>query len=103
MRWTAAGTSSREGRSVVIEVFAGRRAIVYARSVRRPRSSAGVGIRTVDVRSDGDRITGRVVEKSRMTRTDGASVEHVAEKPARRAESRNDVQAEKSDCQLVDM
>jgi hypothetical protein len=90
-------------RGVAFEVFTGRRAIVYARSVRRPRSCADVGIRTVDVRSDGDRITGRVVEKSRMSRTDGASAEHVAEKPARRAESRNDAQAEKNEWQLVDM
>ena len=80
MRWTAAGSPQSGVRGVAFDVFAVRRAIVYARSVRRPRSCAGVGIRTVDVRSDGDRITGRVVEKSRMARADGASVEHVAKK-----------------------
>jgi hypothetical protein len=75
MRWTAAGASSIKTRDVAIEVFAGRRAIVHARSVRRVRSCARVGIRTVDVRSDGDRITGRAVEKSRMARADRASAE----------------------------
>ena len=73
MRWTAVAASKRETCDVAIGVFAGRRAIVHARSVRRARSSARVGIRTVDVRSDGDRITGRVVEKSRMPRADRAS------------------------------
>jgi len=75
MRWMAAGASRLEARDVAIGVFAGRRAIVHARSVRRARSCARVGIRTVDVRSDGDRITGRVVEKSRMARADRASAE----------------------------
>jgi len=65
----------REAFDVAIEVFAARRAIVHIPSVRRARSCACVGIRTVDVRSDGDRITGRAVEKSRMARADRASAE----------------------------
>ena len=96
MRWTAARASACEARDVAIEVFAGWRAIVHVRSVRRARGCAGVGIRTVDVRSNGDRITGRVVEKSRTARTDGASAERFAEKPAWRAESRNAAQAEQT-------
>jgi hypothetical protein len=69
----AAGASTAEASNVAIRVFAGRRAIVHVRSVRRARGCACVGIRTVDVRSNGDRITGRVVEKSRTDRADGAS------------------------------
>jgi hypothetical protein len=84
---------ARDG--VAIEVFTDRRAIVYARAVRRARGCASVGIRTEDVRSAGDRITGRVVAKSRTCRTDRASAGRVAEKPAWRAESRNAAQAEK--------
>jgi hypothetical protein len=96
MGWVAVAAAKCGAADVAIEVFAGRRAIVYACSVRRARVCASVGIRTVDVRSDGDRITERVVEKSRTRRADGASAGRVAEKPVRRAESRNGAQAEKS-------
>ena len=96
MRWMLAVTREIARDGVAIEVFTDRRAIVYARAVRRARSRASVGIRTEDVRSDGDRITGRAVEKSRIARADRASAEHVAEKPASRAESRNAAQAEKT-------
>jgi hypothetical protein len=97
MRWMAAGASNGEASDVAIRVFTGRRAIVHVRSVRRARCFACVGIRTEDVRSDSDRITGRAVEKSRTRRTDRASAGGVAEKPAWRAESRNAAQAEKNE------
>ena len=75
MRWMAVDAGEREALDVAIGVFAGRRAIVHIPSVRRARGCACVGIRTVDVRSDGDRITGRAVEKSRIARADRASAE----------------------------
>ena len=95
MRWTAVAASDGVAVDVAIGVFAGRRAIVHIPSVRRARGSARVGIRTGDVRSGGDRITGRTVEKSRTRHADRASAGRVAEKPAWRAESRNAAQAEK--------
>jgi len=73
MRWMLAVSRELARDGVAIEVFAERRAIVYARAVRRTRGCASVGIRTEDVRSDGDRITGRAVEKSRTARADRAS------------------------------
>ena len=75
MRWMAVDAGEREALDVAIGVFAGRRAIVHIPSVRRARGCACVGIRTVDVRSDGDRITGRAVEKSRIAHADRASAE----------------------------
>jgi hypothetical protein len=95
MRWMLAVMREIARDGVAIEVFTDRRAIVYARAVRRARTSASVGIRTEDVRSDGDRITGRAVEKSRTHHADRASAGRIAEKPAWRAESRNAAQARK--------
>lgn len=103
MRWTAVDAANGEALDVAIGVFAGRRAIVHIPSVRRARGCACVGIRTVDVRSEGDRITGRAVEKSRTPRADRASAGSCRGKACGASRVAERRAGGEINCQLVDM